>query len=288
MISLTPKLKKKAAHQTLNAVTWLIVIFMIFPIFWMIVSSLKTNEEVLRGDTSFLPSSPRLLNYVDLWRTIDFFTYFKNSFLICGITTLFATTFAMLAGYALARFKFRGSDLFSMSVVSTQMIPGIMFLLPIYLMFLKINSSLAIPMINTYWGMIIVYTAFYTPMSIWIMRSFFVGIPRELEEAAVIDGCTPFTAFIRVIMPLSLPGLIATATFVFLTAWDELLFAWVLTTTSDVQTIPVGIRLFVGQYNNRFDLLMAAATVTTVPVMIAFFATQKYFIKGMTAGAVKG
>ncbi|MNN33869.1 L-arabinose transport system permease protein AraQ [compost metagenome] len=197
--------------------------------------------------------------------------------------------FAMfLAGYALARFEFPGSKLFSMSIISTQLIPGIMFLFPIYLMFLWIRNAFGLPMINTYWGMILVYTAFYTPISIWIMRGFFVSIPRDLEESAAIDGCTKFQAFYRIILPISLPGIIATGIFIFLTAWDELLFAWVLTTSSDVQTIPVGIRLFVGQYNSRYDLLMAASTVVTLPVMATFFMTQKYFISGMTAGAVKG
>jgi multiple sugar transport system permease protein len=155
-------------------------------------------------------------------------------------------------------------------------------------MFLWIKNTFGLPMINTYWGMILVYTAFYTPISIWIMRSFFVSIPRDLEESATIDGCTKFQAFYKIILPLSLPGIIATGIFIFLTAWDELLFAWVLTTSADVQTIPVGIRLFVGQYNTRYDLLMAASTVVTVPVMVIFFMTQKYFISGMTAGAVKG
>lgn len=281
-------LKRKFINQLLNGITWMIVLLTLFPIIWMIVSSFKTNDEILRGDTSFFLEHPKLNNYIDLWKTIDFFQYFKNSFIICGLTMVFATIFATFAGYALARFRFRGSDTFSLSIISTQMIPGLMFLIPIYLLYLKINEWTGIPMLNTFWGMIIIYTAFYTPMSIWIMRSFFVSIPKELEEAAIIDGCSPFTAFIRIVLPLSLPGIIATGTFVFLTAWDELLFAWVLTTTADVQTIPVGIRLYVGQYNNRFDLLMAAATVTTVPVMIAFFATQKYFIKGMTAGSVKG
>lgn len=168
------------------------------------------------------------------------------------------------------------------------MIPGIMFLLPIYLLFLNIKDTLGLPMVDTYWGMVLVYSAFYTPMSIWIIRSFFVSIPKDLEESARIDGCNRIQAFVRIILPLSLPGIIAMCVYIFLTAWDELMFAWVLTTTPEVQTIPVGIRLFVGQYTNRYDLLMSAATVVTLPVIITFFLSQKYFISGMTAGAVKG
>ncbi|CQR57665.1 MULTISPECIES: carbohydrate ABC transporter permease [Paenibacillus sonchi group] len=280
--------KRSVTSFLLTSLTWFIVVVTIFPILWMIFTSLHSNDQILNGITTFSLPKPQWVNYVNMWDTVNFAIYFRNSLLICGATTLLAGAFAVLAGYALARFDFPGSKLFSMSIISTQLIPGIMFLFPIYLMFLWIKNTFGLPMINTYWGMILVYTAFYTPISIWIMRGFFVSIPRDLEESAVIDGCSKFQAFYKIILPLSVPGIIATGIFIFLTAWDELLFAWVLTTSSDVQTIPVGIRLFVGQYNTRYDLLMAASTVVTVPVMVIFFMTQKYFISGMTAGAVKG
>jgi multiple sugar transport system permease protein len=135
---------------------------------------------------------------------------------------------------------------------------------------------------------VFLYVALFTPASIWIMRGFFVSIPRELEDAAVMDGCSRFGAFVRIVLPISAPGIVATATFVFLLAWDELFFAWVLTSTSDVQTIPVGIRLFISQFQHRYDLMMAAGAVSTLPVLFAFFAGQRYFIKGLAAGAVKG
>ena len=120
------------------------------------------------------------------------------------------------------------------------------------------------------------------------MRGFFVSIPRELEDAAIIDGCSRFGAFVRVVLPISLPGIIATASFIFLLAWDEVFFAWVLTSTPEVQTVPVGLRMFVSQHATRYDLLMAAATVSVIPVLLTFFASQRYFIKGLAAGAVKG
>ncbi|MBW5445233.1 ABC transporter permease subunit [Cohnella sp. CFH 77786] len=285
---MTRRTSAKLASLSLTTLTWIIVIVTVFPIFWMVFASLHTNSEIMKGITSFSLPSPQWSNYRNMWDMINFAVYFRNSLVICGLTTVFAGAFAVMAGYALARFRFAGSRTISMSIISTQMIPGIMFLFPIYLMFLWIKQALGIPMIDTYWGMILVYTAFYTPISIWIMRSFFVSIPSDLEESAVIDGCTKFQAFYKIILPLSVPGMIATGIYIFLTAWDELLFAWVLTTSSDVQTIPVGIRLFVGQYNTRYDLLMAASTVVTLPVMAVFFLTQRYFISGMTAGAVKG
>lgn len=282
------KKNKSVTSLLLTVLTWMIVVGTVFPILWMIFTSLHSNDEILNGITTLSLPHPQWSNYKNMWDTVNFAVYFRNSLLICSSTMVLAGAFAVMAGYALARFDFFGSRAIGMGIISTQLIPGIMFLFPIYLMFLWIKNTFGLPMINTYWGMILVYTAFYTPISIWIMRGFFVSIPRDLEESAAIDGCTKFQAFYKIILPLSVPGIIATCIFIFLTAWDELLFAWVLTTSADVQTIPVGIRLFVGQYNTRYDLLMAASTVVTVPVMATFFLTQKYFISGMTAGAVKG
>lgn len=229
----------------------------------------------------------RWRNYVDLWKNINFGLYLKNSLVICGITMVLAMIFATLAAYALARFDFPGSNFFSIGVLATQMIPSIMYLIPLYIMFTKFTLLTGIPMKGTYFGMILVYSAFFIPFSIWILRGFFAAIPVELEEAARIDGCSPFQVFWYIVLPLAVPGIIATGIYVFLTAWDELMFAWVLT-NADTMTIPVGIRLFVGNYQNRFDLMMAAATVATIPVMILFFMLQKHIVKGLTAGAVKG
>jgi len=156
------------------------------------------------------------------------------------------------------------------------------------MLYKNIGDNWGIPMFNTFHGQILLYVALFTPASIWIMRGFFLAIPRELEDAALIDGCTRFSAFIRIVLPLSAPGMIATATFIFLLAWDELFFAWVLTTSADVQTIPVAFAYLSVQFQHRYDLMMAAATVSTLPVLITFFACQRFFVKGLAAGAVKG
>jgi multiple sugar transport system permease protein len=229
----------------------------------------------------------RWRNYVDMWYNIDFGLYLRNSFLICGASMLIAMIFATMAAYAFSRFKFPGSDIFGNLILATQMIPAIMYLIPIFIMFVKFNDVTGIPIKGTFPGIILIYSAFFIPFSIWILRGFFAAIPKELEEAGRIDGCTQFQVFWYIVLPLAIPGIIATGVYVFLTAWDELMFAWVLC-NADTMTIPVGIRLFVGNYQNRFDLMMAAATVATIPVMILFFMLQKYIIKGLTAGAVKG
>ena len=211
----------------------------------------------------------------------------RNSFIICGAAMFFAMIFATMGAYAVSRFKFPGAHAFSVGILATQMVPGIMFLIPIYSMFVKFYEYTGVPLKGTYFGIIFMYSAFFIPFSIWILRGFFAAIPVELEEAARIDGASPWQVFWHVVLPLAVPGIIATGIYVFLTAWDELMFAWVLT-SADTMTIPVGIRNFVGNYQNRFDLIMAAATVATVPVMILFFLLQKHIVKGLTAGAVKG
>lgn len=284
--SLTKTIKKRKMYDKLaNILLFVIVLLVIFPIIWMVFSSLLTQNQIATGKIG-LPNNFK--NYIDMWRNINFFHYFKNSIIVCSITTLIALTIAIFAGYALARFKFPGANLFGASVLATQMVPGIMFLLPLYLLYIKIQEVTGIKLINTYYGLIIVYSAFFIPLSIWVIRGFFASIPKELEEAAVLDGCTKFQAFTKIILPISKVGIIATGIYIFLLAWDELIFAWVLTTSPDVATIPVGIRLYVGNYQNRYDLLMSAGVVTTLPVMVIFFALQKQFIQGMTSGAVKG
>jgi len=229
----------------------------------------------------------RWRNYVDMWYNIDFGLYLRNSLIICGISMIIAMIFATMAAYAFSRFRFPGSDLFGNLILATQMIPAIMYLIPLYIMFVKFNELTGIPLKGTFPGIILIYSAFFIPFSIWILRGFFAAIPKELEEAARIDGCSQLQVFWHIVLPLAIPGIIATGVYVFLTAWDELMFAWVLC-NADTMTIPVGIRLFVGNYQNRFDLMMAAATVATIPVMVLFFMLQKYIIKGLTAGAVKG
>lgn len=261
------------------------LLFHLFPILWMVNTSLMTQLEAATG--SLLPRIPQWGNYLEIWRALPFLSYLKNSLLVCLLTTLLALLVATPAGYALARFRFPGAELFGGSVLLTQVIPGILFLIPIYIAYVNLQRLSGIPMVGTYHGLVLTYTAFFVPLSLWLLRGFFASIPKELEEAALVDGATPFRAFYRILLPLALPGLAATAVYVFLTAWDELLFAQVLTTEATA-TIPVGIRNFVGNYQNRYDLVMAAATVATLPVLFLFFLVQRWLIQGLTAGAVKG
>jgi multiple sugar transport system permease protein len=222
-----------------------------------------------------------------MWSTVDFERYLVNSFIICTVAAAAATALASCAGYALARFRFRGAKPLGLAVIGTQLIPGSMFLLPVFIGFIWLKQNTPIHLYDTRLGMILVYTAFFTPVAIYFMRYFFAAIPKDLEEAAMVDGCSPFGAFVRIVLPAAAPGLIATFVYAFLFAWDELLFVASLTQTH-AETIPIGIRNFIGNYQEKTAQLMAAGVVSTLPVLIAFFVTQRWLVKGITAGAVKG
>ena len=283
--ALSPRARKRLVDRGLDVLTWLVVALMLAPVFWLVASSLQNDGQLARGSYDLL--HPTFTAFKNMWKTVDFERYFINSAIICTIAALLATAFASTAGYALARFRFRGARPFGLAVIGTQLIPGSMFLLPLFIGFLWIKQHLGIQLFDTRVGMILVYTAFFTPVAIYFMRSFFHGIPRDLEEAAQVDGCTPFTAFVRIVLPSAAPGLVATFVYAFLFAWDELLFVAALT-EHNAETLPLGIRLFIGNYSQYYAQLMAAGVVATIPVVIAFFAAQRWLVKGITAGAVKG
>ncbi|HSH78996.1 MAG TPA: carbohydrate ABC transporter permease [Herpetosiphonaceae bacterium] len=268
----------------LNLLLVALILLLLLPIIFLFVSSLKTGREFLSSN-SFLPQTWRWSNYPEMWRQANFGVYFRNSFLICGIATVVGTFFAALTGYALTRFRFPGSEVFSLAVTGTQLIPGTLFFIPLYLSFLWIRNTLGIPLIGSNFGGILLYTGFYIPISLWVMRSFFAAIPVDLEEQAMVDGATRFQAFLRIVLPLAGPGLVSTGIFIFLTAWDELFFASILR----LKTVPLGLLLFAGNQNNqaRYDLVCAGAVGVTIPIIILFLLLQRRLVQGLTAGAVK-
>ena len=272
-------------NRGLDALTWLVLAVMLAPIGWLLISSLQTDGQLSTGAYNLL--EPTFTAFSRMWESVDFERYLINSLIICTVAALCATVFASCAGYALARFKFRGSTGLSLGVVGTQLIPGSLFLLPVFMGFIWLKQNTPVALFDTHLGMILVYTAFFTPVAIYFMRYFFTAIPRDLEEAAMVDGCTRLGAFVKIVLPAAAPGLVATFVYAFLFAWDELLFVAALT-QENAETIPIGIRNFIGNYQERTAQLMAAGVISTLPVLIAFFATQRWLVKGITAGAVKG
>jgi multiple sugar transport system permease protein len=272
-------------NRGLDVLTWLVLLAMLSPVLWLVASSLQTDGQLSTGAYNLL--HPTLTAFSRMWQTIDFKRYLINSVIICTVAAAAATALASCAGYALARFRFKGSRPLSLGVIGTQLIPGSMFLLPTFIGMIWLKQHTPIHLFDTRIGMILVYTAFFTPVAIYFMRYFFSAIPKDLEEAAMVDGCSPFGAFVRILLPAAAPGLLATFVYAFLFAWDELLFVASLTQTH-AETIPIGIRNFIGNYQEKTAQLMAAGVVSTLPVLIAFFATQRWLVKGITAGAVKG
>jgi multiple sugar transport system permease protein len=276
---------KRLTNLGLDALTWLVLALMLAPVAWLVASSLQTDGQLSNGAFNLL--HPTFVAFKQMWSTVDFGRYFANSAIICTVAAAAATALASCAGYALARFRFRGARPLSLAVVGTQLIPGSMFLLPTFIGFIWLQQNTPVHLYDSRIGMILVYTAFFTPVSIYFMRYFFAAIPRDLEEAAMVDGCSQLGAFVRIVLPAAAPGLLATFVYAFLFAWDELLFVASLTQHT-AETIPIGIRDFIGNYQERTAQLMAAGVVSTLPVLIAFFATQRWLVRGLTAGAVKG
>ncbi|WP_028057747.1 carbohydrate ABC transporter permease [Candidatus Solirubrobacter pratensis] len=275
----------RLVNRGLDVLTWLVLLVILSPVLWLVASSLQTDGQLSTGAMNLL--EPTFTAFSRMWQTVDFGRYLINSLIICTVAALGATALASFAGYALARFRFKGSRPLALGVIGTQLIPGSMFLLPTFIGFIWLKQNTPIHLYDTRLGMILVYTAFFTPVAIYFMRYFFAAIPKDLEEAAMVDGCSPFGAFVRIVLPAAAPGLIATFVYAFLFAWDELLFVASLTQTH-AETIPIGIRNFIGNYQEKTAQLMAAGVVSTLPVLIAFFVTQRWLVKGITAGAVKG
>ena len=263
----------------------LLSIFTIIPIYVMVISGMKPLADV-QGDFSWWPSTLTLQPYVDMWKTVPLADYFVNSVIVSSCATILSLVIAIFASYAISRYKFRGRSLFSGTVLSTQMLPGVLFLLPLFLIFVNINTNFGVQLVGTRIGLIITYLTFSLPFSIWMLAGYFDGIPRELDEAAKVDGCGPMRALIRVILPAARPGLVAVAIYSFMTSWGEVLFASVMTTDAN-RTLAVGLQLYSTQTNVYWNQIMAASVVVSIPIVVGFLLLQKNFVAGLTAGAVK-
>ncbi len=263
----------------------LLSIFTIIPIYVMVISGLKPLKDV-QGTFSWWPETLTIQPYIDMWETVPLANYFVNSVIVSTVATVLSLIIAIFASYAISRYSFRGRSVFSTTVLSTQMLPGVLFLLPLFLIFVNINTNFGLQLVGTRTGLIITYLTFSLPFSIWMLAGYFDGIPRELDEAAKVDGCGPMRALIKVILPTARPGLVAVAIYSFMTSWGEVLFASVMTTDAN-RTLAVGLQLYSTQTNVYWNQIMAASVVVSIPIVIGFLLLQKNFVAGLTAGAVK-
>lgn len=263
----------------------LITLFALFPVLIIIETSVKPLRDV-QSSFQWIPSRATLAPYGQIWRTIPLLHYFLNSLIVSASSTVVAVLLATFAGYAISRFPFRGRRVFSLTVLSTQMFPGILFLLPLYLIYVNIGQATGITLYGTYLGLIITYLTFALPFAVWMLAGYFSSIPRDIEEAALVDGTSHWGALFRVVLPVARPGIVAVAVFAFMTAWGEVLFASVLTTSS-TRTIGIGLQEYATQSNIAWNQLMAAAVVVSLPVVAGFLALQRYLVRGLTAGSVR-
>ena len=263
-----------------------LLIFTMVPMVWMVLTSVKSQFAAMQYPPQWWPAEPTLANYRKLLDPTnpvgqDFLRYFWNSLYVSVATTILGVAVAVPAAYAFSRFRFPGRNFLFFAVLLRNMFPAVVFLMPLFLLMRWLG------LVGSHYSLILTYLTFGLPLSIWLLKGFYDNIPIQLEQAARIDGATRFQAFILIVMPLSTPGIIATAIFSFIGAWNEYVYATVFINNKDRLTLPVGIQRFFSEYATDWPGLMAATFLMSVPVVVLFLVLQKYFVRALTEGAVK-
>ncbi len=269
-----------------DVLVWLaglaITLFAIFPIVWALLTSLKEEAAIITTQMQYIPESITFQNYVDIWTRSNFPILLTNSAITTAMTVVICAVLGTLASYAIARFQFRGRRELMLFYLVIRMFPAVMIIIPLFILMRNVG------LLDSRLGLALAYTTFLLPVFIWMMKGFFDAVPLELEDAARIDGCSRIGAMMRVILPLVVGGLVATAVFVAIGAWNEFLFALMMTTSTGSRTWPVGLQLMVGEFQLPWGTLAAGGIVSIVPVVILFALVQRALVRGLTAGAVKG
>jgi len=255
---------------------------MITPFLYMISTSFKSQAYVLTVPPQFIPNPATLDNYVQVWNTQNFGRYFANSLLVAVTSTFLSVLLSAMMAYAFARFEFRGKKLLFRVVLLGLMVPTMMLIIPQFIL------AKGFGMLDSYLGLIVFYVAGNLSLNTYLLRSFFVSIPNELDQAMQVDGAGPWTRFTRLILPLSTPALATTTIFTFLATWDEFAWAATIIRNTDLRTLPIAIRLFQGANATQWGLVFAASLIAIIPVIAVFLIFQRYFVQGLTAGAIKG
>lgn len=282
-------MKTKRLHEKnylWQVVTYVILLAMIviavFPAVWMLSTSIKSPTELFDNPPEIIPDEPTMGNYLAVLQNTKMYQAFLNSIVITACVVLLTLVISVLAGYGFARFHFKGSGVLKVGLLFGQMIPSVVIIIPLYFLFSKMK------MLNTRGALVVADMALTIPMGVIMLSSFFESGPRELEEAAKIDGCTGIQALFRVVLPVAKPGMISVAIYTFIHAWEEFLFALNLTTSSKMRTLPIAISMFSGEFSVDWGATMAAAAVVALPVLLIFLLCNHYFVQGMADGAVKG
>ena len=276
--------KGRRARQTgWNIVGIAVFVVMVFPVFWMISTAFKSNEQIISLTPTWFPLHPTLQHFRDAINRPFFWEDVKNSLIVVSVTVGLSIVLAFLAAIALARYRFGGRKLFVVLVIGIQMLPQAGLIIPLYVVLARYHQ------VNALTGLIVTYMTFVLPFSVWTLRGFLIGIPKELEEAAMVDGSTRLGVFLKILLPLMGPGLVATSVFAFITTWNEYIFARVLLNDQSKQTVTVWLSYFVGSSRHTdWGALMAASSLTAIPVVVFFLLVQRKIAFGLTQGAVRG
>ncbi|MDP2362065.1 MAG: sugar ABC transporter permease [bacterium] len=253
----------------------------VYPLLNVITISLRPGDKLRSTSLALIPEGASLRSYAALFTEHEFLTWLWNSLLVSAVVTATGVALAAIGGYAFSRFKFVGRDAGMLALMTTQMFPATMLLLPLYIMIAKLH------LVNTFLGLMVLYTATALPFCLWQMKGFYDTIPVSLEEAARIDGCTPFQAFRKVVLPLASPALVITALFSFMASWSEYIVAAQVLQESDLFTLPLGLKSFQASMSTQWGYYAAASVLVSVPVMVIFIALSRYLVSGLTLGAVK-
>lgn len=273
-----PSLQQKIIYYSLLV---LLAIVILFPVYYMLIISLKLPRDIYRSP-SLLPVNATLQNYEDLFFKDGFLINIRNSIVVSGMATFVSVTFSSMAAYSLVRLRYLYRDWIGRLILFTYLTPSAMLFIPLSVIIARMQLG------NTLHGLIFVYLTFAAPLSTWLLMGYFKGIPVDLEEQAMVDGATRIQAFLRILLPLSAPGLIAVSVFTFTAAWNELLFGLIFITSQDLRTVPVAISYLITGDVFRWGLIMAGAVAAAVPVMVLYYLAQRFMVQGLSAGAVKG
>jgi N,N'-diacetylchitobiose transport system permease protein len=277
-----PSRRTRARRWGVDALGVLVFLVMIFPVYWMVATAFKPGSDIFANTPVWFPTHPTLSNFSAAIHRPHFWTSVKNSLIVVVAVVTISLVLAFLAALALAKFRFYGRKAFIVLIIGVQMVPLNALIIPIYLVLSKAHQ------VDKLSGLIVTYLTFVLPFTVWTLRGFLLGVPRELEEAAQVDGSTRFGAFVRILLPLIGPGLVATSIFAFIQAWNEYLMASVLVHSAGNQTLTLWLAGFITDRGTAWGPLMAGATLTALPVVLFFVAIQRRIAFGLTAGAVRG
>ncbi len=277
---------KRQTEFILNTASYIVIVFVLIfaiaPLLWTFLTSLKHESDIVTADLQYVPREITFENYISIWTRSNYPTLIGNSAIVTTITLVICLTIGSLAAYGFSRYQFRGRSSLLLFYLVIRMFPVVLLIIPLFIMLRDIG------LLGRHFGLALAYTTFLLPLCVWMMKGFFDAIPVDLEDAARIDGCTRLSAFFRVVLPLARSGLVATTVFIGIGAWNEYLFALMLTTTQDSRTWPVGLALMVGEFQLPWGALSAGGMISIVPVMIFFAIVQQSLVRGITSGAVKG